>query len=134
MLAAAPDIGPKGNWLLDLGAGEEHRDRRAGHVARDEVDALEHRAEHAGGDRRSGSRLSTPASGSVRASAGSPRCVGDQRRGSPAMRSTGSSIVSGTGKRAGTNWLPATPSVASVRMLIGIVIRSASTGAPWRSW
>ena len=50
------------------------------------------------------------------------------------MRSIGSAMSIGTGKRAGTNWLPATPSVASVRTLIGIVMRSASTGAPRCSW
>ena len=50
------------------------------------------------------------------------------------MRSIGSAIVIGTGKRAGTNWLPATPLVASVRTLIGIVMRSASTGAPCWAW
>ena len=49
------------------------------------------------------------------------------------MRSIGSMIVMGTGNRAGTNWLPATPRVASVRTLIGMVIRRASTGAP-RWW
>ena len=45
----------------------------------------------------------------------------------------GTAIVSGTGKRAGTNWLPATPSASGSRMLIGMVMRSASTAAPWRS-
>ena len=50
------------------------------------------------------------------------------------MRSTGSSIVSGTANRAGANWLPARSAVSSLRMLIGIVMRSSSTGWPWWSW
>ena len=42
---------------------------------------------------------------------------------------------SGIGKRAGTNWLPARSLVVSSRMLIGIVMRSASTSAGRsRSW
>jgi hypothetical protein len=40
----------------------------------------------------------------------------------------------GIGNRAGTNWLPTTSSASLVRTLIGIVIRSASAGAPMSAW
>ena len=50
------------------------------------------------------------------------------------IRSTGSSMAIGTGNRAGANWLPARSAVASLRMLIGIVIRNDGTLDPWRRW
>jgi hypothetical protein len=75
-----------------------------------------------------GRRLSTSASWPVIASAGSARHP-RTRVPTVRMRSCGSVIVAGTGKRAGANLLPPGASDA-VRRLIGIVIRSASIGSP----
>jgi hypothetical protein len=80
-----------------------------------------------------GIRRSSPAMGSTNPSEGSPRWP-RTRSCSTCIRRTGSSMSSGIGKRAGTNWLPATSSVPAVRTLIGIVIRRASAGAPSSSW
>ncbi len=50
------------------------------------------------------------------------------------MRAIGSAMSTGTAKRAGANWLPAVISVASVRMLIGIVMRSSWQSIPISWW
>ncbi len=80
-----------------------------------------------------GRRLSRPAMGSVRARAGSARARPTRSR-TTFIRWTGSFTVRGTAKRAGANWLPARCSVAAVRTLIGIDMRRADAGSPWRSW
>ena len=43
-------------------------------------------------------------------------------------------MSAGTAKRTGVNWLPATISVASVRMLMGIVMRSSRASRPISWW
>ena len=72
--------------------------------------------------------------GSVSPRAGSRRCSSTSSRHGVACGSIGSSMATGTAKRAGANWLPATVAVSALRTLIGMVMRSSSTSTPMRRW
>ena len=76
--------------------------------------------------------LRTPARTFVSPTAGScrhARAIAPRAR----MRSAGSSIAAGSAKRTGVNRFP--PGASPFRrVLIGIVTRSSSSSAPWRSW
>src|SRR6185503_19083724 len=78
-----------------------------------------------------GNRLRTPASVLVICNAGSARHPLTNAR-IACIRSRGSSIVNGTGKRAGANRLPPDAS-CELRRLIGKVMRNALGSAPCRS-
>ena len=90
---------------FDRGAADEHGDRRAGHVRRDEVDALQHPAEQRGRRRGRAAGSARRRASTVSRSAGSAR---QPRTSVPiaVIRAAGSSIAAGTGNRTGANWLP----------------------------
>jgi hypothetical protein len=79
-----------------------------------------------------GSRFSTPEMSPIIAIAGSARWPATSSRIAD-MRARGSVMPTGTAKRAGANWLPATLALSPSRTLIGMVIRRLSTGAPCAS-
>ena len=118
-----PVVGPKADVALHAGAREVDEERQAGDVARQEVDVLEHAADHARGQ-----QVERPGDG-VRERQGAfvaaPPCTIPSR----AHARPGSGSETGTTKRISVMRFPPIGS-SGCRMLIGIVTRSASTGAP----